>query len=77
MITTTDIIPILEDLFIAGWNDKTLDMPYRQFTNALVQLIYNYGRCSNDAPVIIEKVANNYKTEINNYVQLHFNATNE
>lgn len=72
IISTEQVGEILQDIFLCGWNDKSLANDYRQYNNALVQLIYNYGRLSNHDNSLATSVEEKYQTEIKNYITIHF-----
>lgn len=72
-ITVQQMAEILEDIFVCGWNDKSLKNDYRQYSNALTQLIYNYGRISNNSICsLIVTVEDQYKEQIAQFITVHF-----
>lgn len=73
-ITVKQVAAILEDIFICGWNDKSLKNDYRQYNNALVQLVYNFGRISNDENSLITSVEIKYQDQIAEFITLHFST---
>lgn len=74
IISTQQVAEILTDIFICGWNDKSLKNDYRQYNNALVQLVYNYGRISNNQTSLITTVEDQYKVQIAEFITLHFST---
>jgi hypothetical protein len=75
-INVEQVGTILEDIFICGWNDKSLNNEYRHYHNALVQLIYNYGRISNHylegTKELIFCAQKEHKLQIENFIEVHF-----
>jgi hypothetical protein len=72
IISTEQVGEILQDIFLCGWNDCTLANDYRQYNNALVQLIYNFGRLSNNDNSLVTFVDEKYKKDIETYITIHF-----
>lgn len=70
-ITTNQVAYLLQDIFICGWNDMQLKNEFRQYNNALVQLIYNYGRITSNGTIITE-CTEVQLTKIQIFVNAHF-----
>ena len=73
IISTQQVGEILQDIFICGWNDKSLKNDFRQYNNALVQLVYNYGRISSKN-TLITGVEPEYQAQIQDFVKIHFST---
>lgn len=73
IISIEQVADILQDIFICGWNDKSLKNEYRQYNNALVQLVYNYGRISS-TDSLITTVEQKYQVQIQEFITLHFST---